>query len=306
MQSLLLRAQGDDIFQRLKALLGDEAAAQLRAKNFAGVQEKLAAIRPASKPQRAEVLALSGAVSFLAGSMPRAVADFHEAEKISPAKDADRFTLAMALLKTGGEAEARGVLKSLATGHPSTAIYWYWLGRIDYFERRYSEAVGNLQQAVDLDPKAARAWDSLGLAWDMQGRMDQARGFFERAVTLNREQAQPSPWPPHNLGYLLLRMSDPAGAERALRESLRYDPTLARTHYYLARVLEKEDRVNDAIAEYQRAIAGDSTSADACYSLALLFRKLHSEAAASAMFAEYRKRRSTEAPAGLLSADPVH
>jgi tetratricopeptide (TPR) repeat protein len=304
--SLLPRAQGDDIYQRLKALLGDEAAVQLRAKNFAGIQEELAAIKPASEQQRAEVLALSGAVCFLAGDMTRAAADFHAAEKIRPAEDADRFTLAMALLKTGGEAEARGVLKSLAAAHPTSAIYWYWLGRIDYFQRRYSEAVENLEKAVDLDPKAARAWDSLGLACDMQGHMDDARKFFEKAVPLNREQAQPSPWPPHNLGYLLLRMNDPGGAEEALRESLRYDSKLARTHYYLARVLEKEERANDAIAEYQLAIAGDATSADACYSLGLLYRKLHHEAEAYAMFAEYRKRKNTGMTGGPVDADPVH
>jgi len=296
----LLLAQGDDIYQRLKTLLGDDAVRQLQAKNFSLVESKLAAINPANDGERAEALALSGAVSFLAGNMAQAVTAFQASEKIQRARDADRFTLAMALLKTSNEAEARGILTDLARAHPSTAIYWYWLGRIDYFQRRYGEAAGNLQKAVDLDPQAARAWDSLGLAWDMQGRLDQARGFFEKAVVLNRAQTQPSPWPPHNLGYLLLRLDDAAAAEQCLRESLRYDAKLARTHYYLARVLEKEDRANDAIAEYQLAIAGDAASADACYSLALLYRRLHRDTDSSAMFAEYRKRRNSG-----TAADPL-
>ena len=127
--------------------------------------------------------------------------------------------------------------------------------------------------------------------------MAQAREMFEKAVTLNRQQSKPSPWPPHNLGYLLLRMGEPAKAEEALRESLRYDANLAQTHYYLARVLEKEDHANDAIAEYQTAVARDATSTDSCYSLAMLYRKLHRDEDAKAMFDEFRKRKgASEAP----------
>jgi Tfp pilus assembly protein PilF len=166
---------------------------------------------------------------------------------------------------------------------------------MDYDERRYSEAVENLQKALDIDANSARAWDSLGLAWDLQGQMEEARKAFAKAVSLNRAQPQPSAWPPHNFGYLLLRLGETAAAEDALRESLRYDPKLARTHYYLARVLEKEGRENEAIQEFQIAVAADPTSADACYSLALLYRKLHRDSAANAMFAEYRKRKASDA-----------
>jgi tetratricopeptide (TPR) repeat protein len=293
--SLLLHAQTLDIYQRVKQTLGDAAEAELRAKSFSRVEERLTAVKPANGDQRAELLALSGAVAFLEGKMAQAAADFRESEKIRPAKEGDRFTFAMALVRLGDEGEARGVLSNLAREHANTAIYWYWLGRLDYDQRRYSEAVENLERAVKLDPKAARGWDSLGLAWDMQGQMELAREQFEKAVSLNRLQTAPSPWPPHNLGYLLLRMGEPAKAEEALRESLRYDAKLARTHYYLARTLEKEERASEAIPEYQAAVAGDAKSADSCYSLAMLYRKLHRETEANAMFEEFRRRKTSEA-----------
>jgi tetratricopeptide (TPR) repeat protein len=292
--SSLLCAQSDDIYQRVKQALGEAGETDLRAKNFSHLEERLAALKPSDDKTRAEVLALSGAIAFLDGKMAQAVKDFRAAENIQAAKDSDRFTLAMALVKVDDEEAARGVLSSLSRDHPNSAIYWYWLGRLDYDQRRYREAVEKLDRAVKLDPKAARGWDSLGLAWDMQGHMEQAREMFEKAVSLNREQKQPSPWPPHNFGYLLLRLGETAKAEEALRESLRYDGKLARTHYYLARTLEKEDRENEALAEYQIAVTGDMTSAESCYSLATLYRKMHREAEASAMFEEFRRRKSRE------------
>jgi tetratricopeptide (TPR) repeat protein len=59
----------------------------------------------------------------------------------------------------------------------------------------------------------------------------------------------------------------------------------------LGRVLEKEGRQSEAITEYRSAVTGDTQAADACYSLAMLYRKLHREAEAQAMFAEFRRRK---------------
>jgi tetratricopeptide (TPR) repeat protein len=225
--------------------------------------------------------------------MSAAARDFQKASELGPLKDADSFTFAMALVDLGNEAHARSLLTALAEKYPAKAIYIYWLGRLDYSQRRYDGAIEKLTRASKLDPQSARVWDSLGLAFDMQGQTDQALEAFQKAAKLNRTQPHPGPWPPHNLGFLLLRMDRPQAAEAALRESLRYDPRLAQTHYHLGRTLEKEARDAEAIEEYRSAISADTSSADACYSLALLYRKLNREAESAAMFAEYKKRKQT-------------
>ena len=286
--------QSQDVYQRVRQALGDDAVTQLRDKRFSALEERLSAVKAASGRERAETLALLGAIEFMDGKMAQAASDFQKAETLGAGREEDRFTHAMALVRLGEhEEEARTLLSELTKERASRALYWYWLGRVDYYQRRYSEAVENLQQAVQLDPKAARGWDSLGLAWDMQGHLEQAREMFEKAVALNRAQVTPSPWPPHNLGYLLLRTGETARAEGALRESLKYDGRLAQTHYYLGRTLEKEDRAAEAIEEYKVAVAGDATSADACYSLAMLYRKLKRENEAQVMFEEFKKRKNT-------------
>jgi tetratricopeptide (TPR) repeat protein len=293
-------AQSDDIFQRLRHALapsgqGELASTALAKKNFAQVEEMLAQAQASTEATRAELLSLQGAVEFMDGKMGPAAAAFCEAAKLGPLTESDNFTLAMAWVKLGYDTRARALLVGLANKHPQRAIYMYWLGRLDYHQRRYEEAVEKLEKAAELDAQSARVWDSLGLAFDMQGRLEQALGAFEKATSLNREQTHPSPWPPHDLGFLLLRMDKSKDAEAALRESLRYNPALAQAHYHLGRVLEKEGRETEAIDEYATAVSGDKEASDACYSLGMLYRKLHKDVEANAMFAEFKRRKQAAA-----------
>jgi len=301
-------AQSDDIFERLQQALaqsgeGELASAALSKKNFAQVEEILARSRASTADARAELLSLRGAVEFLDRKMSAAAETFCEAAKLAPLKDSDSFTLAMAWVNLGDDSHARAQLTGLAEKHPERAIYVYWLGRLDYHQRRYEQAVEKLEKAVELDPKSARIWDSLGLAFDMQGKLEQALGAFEKAASLNRDQARPSPWPPHDLGYLLLRMGKSKNAEEELRESLHYDPKLAQAHYHLGRTLEKEGKETEAIDEYVTAVSGDTEASDACYSLAMLYRKLHRDVEANAMFAEFKRRKQATEPPELTSRE---
>jgi tetratricopeptide (TPR) repeat protein len=93
----------------------------------------------------------------------------------------------------------------------------------------------------------------------------------------------------------LLRLEKPEEAEQALRESLQYDSGFARAHYHLARVLEKQGRDTEAIGEYRSAISSDSSIAEPCYSLGLLYKRLNRTVEAEAAFAEYKKRRALTA-----------
>lgn len=299
-------AQKDDIFGRLRQALapsgqGDLAAQALRTKNFAQVESLLVATKAESKGAEAELLALRAAVEFLDGKMRESATTYQAASRLAPLRDSDSFTLAMALVKLGDDAEARVLLDSLASKQPDRSVYPYWLGRLDYDQRLYKEAVQKLERAAQLEPGSARIWDSLGLALDMQGEMEQAREKFEKAANLNRSLPHPSAWPPHDLGYLLLRMDQLHEAEADLREAIRYDPRFPEAHYHLGRVLEKEGHDSEAIEEYSRAIALDKTSAEACYSLGSLYRKLNRNSEASAMFSEYKKRKAAETQTGAQS-----
>jgi tetratricopeptide (TPR) repeat protein len=292
----LLAQQPDNLLERIRnSHLPPERrqalAASFSAKDLAGVEDILdrEVAAAGSSPLAAELDALAGAVEFLHGRMGRAALAFGRADRLTPLGDPDRFTWSMALVNLGDDKGAREQLTRLATSHPDAPLYIYWLARIDYGQRRYDDAIEKLNRVIRLDPLSARAYDNLGLALDMSGRPEEARDVFLKAVELNRKLPEPSPWPPHNLGYLLVRFLDFKSAETALRESLKYDPKFATAHYHLGRALEGNGRDNEAIDEYRVAISLDPTAVEALYSLGLLYRRHDRRAEAEAAFAEYKR-----------------
>jgi tetratricopeptide (TPR) repeat protein len=288
--------QSRDIFQRLReaplpAGQGDLLAKAFRLRDFSVLERELVKAKATTAMDRAELLCLLGGVEFVAEKMDASAAAYLAAEKLIPLNDGDSFTLAMAQIKLQQGAAAGARLSALAARSPEQPLYLYWLGKLDYDERRYDEAIVKLRRVIELDPQSVRAYNSLGLAFDMQGRFAPAQEALEKAANLNRQQTRPSPWPPHDLGYLLFRMNRFEEARDALRESLQYDPDFAQAHYHLGRVLEKEGDESEAIGEYEKAIALDKASAEPCYSLGLLYRKIHREADAERMFSEFRRRK---------------
>jgi tetratricopeptide (TPR) repeat protein len=244
------------------------------------------------KDHASALCALLGALEFSGGRVERAVRAFQQADLLSPLDDRDRFTLAMALIDAGDAKAARTELTRLNELHPTQPVYLYWLGRLDYDQRLYDDAVEKFKRVIALEPNSPRGYDNLGLSYDMQGMTEEARAAFTKAVDLNRKLPAPSAWPPDNLGFFQLRLEQFDDAEKNLREALKYDPKFALAHYHLARVLEKENRDDAAIEEYKTAAAQDVNLALPLYSLGMLYRRRGQDAEAAVALAEYRKRRA--------------
>ena len=295
----LLAQTGGGLPERIRSapLSADEreaVAASFSQKAFDRLETVLSgAVRPDTPRDRASARrALLGALEFAGGRTSRAIEAFRQADALSPLDDRDRFTLAMALIDIGDPGASRTHLARLNELHPKQGLYLYWLGRLDYDQRLYDAAVDKFKRVIALDPNSARAYDNLGLTYDMLGRTEDARAAFTKATELNRKLPKPSPWPPDNLGYFLSRQQEFDPAEENLREALKYDPKFALAHYHLARVLESKKRNDEAIEEYKSAAALDSTLALPLYSLGLLYRKVGKEAESAAALAEYKRRRA--------------
>lgn len=49
----------------------------------------------------------------------------------------------------------------------------------------WREAVFRWQQAVEIDPTYAEAWNNLGIGYEQLGRFDEARKAYEQALTID-------------------------------------------------------------------------------------------------------------------------
>ena len=244
----------------------------LRAKDYERAETLLLEAAEAH-PQSVEVLRLLGGVFFLRSRPLNAAVALKKAEALAPLDERSRFTLVMAYVAVGHRDWARPELAKLVEAAPTNALYAYWTGRLDYDDQQYATAVKSLLRAIELDPRLAKAHDSLGLCYEALGRFDEAARSWEEAIRLESAQATRSPWPSLNLGLMLTRQDRLDEAEARFRESVACDPRFALAHYQLGLALEKKARVTEAVAELEEAARLDPAAPEAPYALARVYRR---------------------------------
>ncbi|MGC2403934.1 MAG: tetratricopeptide repeat protein [Acidobacteriaceae bacterium] len=226
------------------------------------------------------LLAYLGSVYFLNQDYLHAAIAWKKSEAIAPLASDLQFSLAMAYIQISHPDWARPVLESLAAHDNKSAVYPYWLGRLDYDSHHYEDATRHFEQAIALDPAMARAYDNLGLCYYYRNENEAAIRNFRRAIELDRNAAHPSPWPYLNLGVALQFLGKTQEAEGNLRKALLLDPKLAEAHYRLANILEHEGHLQAALAELKTAIELDGKYAEPHIALAHIYKQLGQKDAA--------------------------
>ena len=179
-------------------------------------------------PKAPQLLTFLGSLFFLDGKYLNTAIAMKKAEAIAPLGDPNRFTLALSYIILNHPDWARSELEKLARANPREPLYPYWLGRIDYDAMQFKAAAANLRKALELDPNFMKAYDNLGLTYEVLAQYDDAIRIYHQALDLNRRQLIPSPWPPLNFGTLLIKLDRLKEAETCLQEALRYEPRFAK------------------------------------------------------------------------------
>ena len=204
-------------------------------------------------------------------------------------KSTELLTLAMSYVILDHRDWALPELEKLAHNNPRNPLYPYWLARLDYDAQQFPAAVEKLTKVIEMDPAFMKAYDNLGLCYEAVGKFDEAERTYQQAVLLNRKANPGSPWPPDNLGAMLMRQEHFSDAEQSLRESLRIDPNFPQAHYHLGLVLEKQNQDAEAIRELERATEIDAAYAQPHYALGRIYRRRQETAKADAEFALFQK-----------------
>ncbi len=144
---------------------------------------------------------------------------------------------------------------------PDKAEWWYLLAEFIREKEAWPVAEAAYRKAIELDPKYARPWNSLGnLLKEPLGRPVDAEGTYRKAIELDPKWAYP--W--NNLGNLLQDcLGRPAEAEVAYRKAIELDPKAAHPWNGLGNLLEAHlARPAEAEAAYLKAIELDPKWAD--------------------------------------------
>lgn len=116
-------------------------------------------------------------------------------------------------------------------------------------DRKYLRAEKALLTILKLDKKNAPAYNHLGILYSRQREYKDAIECFEIASSINA-----SPTTLHNLGLVYYETENYEMALVALENALELDDSLAARHIAYAKVLQKLDRIDEAIKEMETAV----------------------------------------------------
>jgi tetratricopeptide (TPR) repeat protein len=208
--------------------------------------------------------------------------------------------------RAGRHLEAQIVCQQVLATEPQHADAQHLMGLLLLQDRQFDHAVAGFSRAIRQDPKAQYLC-SLGNALNQQGRLDETRQVFEKAVQLKPDDAEL--W--KHLGGALLALNRPGDAVRAYQQAVRLSPwdfdaayqsgTLlcqlrrfdealscldlcdrllpdhAATHQMRALALYGLKRFEDGLAEIRRAHALEPNNADVCNNIGVFLRRLGRE-----------------------------
>ncbi len=240
-------------------------------------------------PKSASLLTTLGGIFFLDGRYLQCAIAMKKADALTPLDDRNRFTLALAYVILNHRDWARPELEKLAATDPQNLLYPYWLGRLDYDAMQFKSAVAHFRKALELNPHFMKGYDNLGLCYEALGQYDDAIRTYQEAIRLNAKTPNPSPWPPLNLGTLLIKLGKFDEARAALQESLRYDPRFPKAHYQMGLLLEKEKKDREAIEELNLAVKFDPAYPEPHYVLGRIYQRLGDKQKADSAWSTFQR-----------------
>ena len=156
---------------------------------------------------------------------------------------------------------------------------------------RNQDAINEFELAVKLAPRQPGLHEELGDQEWIVGHLDKAVEAYraELGIDANAVTAK------YKLGSLLVENQNPAEGVGLLRAALGQDSTLSDAHYYLGVGLMGTGHDQDAIHEFEQAIAadpGNDRAMTSWYKLAQVYRRLHNTTEAQTALENFQRMRA--------------
>jgi tetratricopeptide (TPR) repeat protein len=176
---------------------------------------------------------------------------------------------ACALIHQGKLEQAEAIFHDLvATGSSQATVYGN-LGAICGARRKYDEAIGHLNKALEIKPDYPEAHVNLGVALQNQGNFTAAIAAFNSALAYKPNDASAYT----NLGTTLRLQGDQAAAITAFNTALSLRPNAANAHIGLGIALQEQGDRSAAITAFRKAIALQPDHPDAYNNLAIALQE---------------------------------
>jgi len=130
----------------------------------------------------------------------------------------------------------------------------------------WRDSVSLYSHMLRLSPGAAEVYDSLGNAFQSQGKVDDAINCYRQALRISPGYAKVY----YNLALLLQSQNKLDDAVNCYRQAIKFNPDYAKAYYNLGHLLQSQGKLEPAVACYRRAITIKPDFADAHHNLAFI------------------------------------
>jgi len=188
------------------------------------------------------------------------------------ADSATQARMAESLLKAGRISESLATIDEAIAADPENVSLHHMRGMILFRAGRYAEAGRSFLRVLELDPYYTDARNFLGAIYSEQNDFNEAEQQFRRAL---EDAAYPTPELVHlNLGLLYEKQGRDEEALGQLRTAVEIDPKFYRAQFELASLLDRMERLEEAVRLYEVAEPGFRSSGEFYYRLGLAYFRL--------------------------------
>ena len=164
------------------------------------------------------------------------------------------------LLEQKQFAAAAKEAKDLAAAHPNDPEAWKIAGFAEMNLKQYTEAVSDLEKAVDLQRKAKQddpnTESALGQAYVLAEKYQEALPLLTAAI--NREPNKPDALMIYYRGISEYKTGKTADAEKSFNQVIKLNPKDSLSLFYLAQIALGKNDLDGAIANLNRVTVNDA------------------------------------------------
>ncbi|HVF67235.1 MAG TPA: tetratricopeptide repeat protein [Pyrinomonadaceae bacterium] len=220
----------------------------------------------------ARVYAALADVYEAGGYVENAIPAMRLAIERDPRNESYRLRYGLLLNDTKAPAAAVIRLREALNEFPNSSPLWLALGIAQMGDGKSDDARKSFERALELDPRSAPALAYLGSTYGERGQYAEAASYYERAVN-----AAPGVAVPYYLAAdALLKQPevDAPRVERYLARAVELEPDFASAHMALAKLYVRGERWAEAAAGFERVTRLDPDSAEAHYQLGRVYVRL--------------------------------
>ena len=259
--------------------------------------ERLIEARFAAQGGTARNFLLRGVLEYRRDRYEQALADLRKSFALDELDPSTSKALGLCLVKLGRNDLAETFFEISTELAPRDFLGHYYLGLNRYTAKRFEDALGPLQLAVDIRPDSVEALTFLGRSHEALGDTERSAKLYLAALELTRKQPFPSSQPPLLLATMLVRQQQMERAKDLLLEALMYDEEAPLGHYWLGLVHEQSGDLAAAARALERAAELMPADHRPHYALARIHRRTGSQRLAAESlrrFRELRRRSESE------------